>query len=228
MSELADTVSEAVERSHEGEGEEGGGEGGGEGGKETPGPGARGVRWTLNAVVAISVAITATFTALCNVKKGNVVEAMARAQAGSIDTWAYYQAKGTKLNIVESALDSLRIQRETTPGLTSEGRAIIDRKLGDYAEKIRRYEVEKEEIKRKAEGFHEHYEVLDARHDQFDMAEALASIAIALLGLTALTQKKWLFYLAWGFAGLGIVLGLAGFVGLGLHPDFLARALGSS
>ncbi len=225
MSELADTVNEAVERSHE-EGE--GGEGGEGGGNESSGPGGRRARWTLNAVVAISVAITATFTALCNVKKGNVVEAMARAQASGIDAWAYYQAKGTKLNIAESALDSLRIQRETTPGLTSEGRAFIDGKLGDYAEKIRRYDVEKEEIKRKAEGFHEHYEVLDARHDQFDMAEALASIAIALLGLTALTQKKWLFYLAWGFAALGIVLGLAGFIGLGLHPDFLARALGSS
>jgi hypothetical protein len=223
MSELADTVNEAVERSHE-EGEEGGGEGG----RHPGGPGHHRVRWTLNAVVAISVAVTATFTALCNVKKGNVVEAMARAQASGIDAWAYYQAKGTKLNIAESALDGLRIQRETTPGLTSDGRAFIDRKLVDYAEKIRRYEVEKEEIKRKAEGFHEHYEVLDARHDQFDMAEALASIAIALLGLTALTQKKWLFYLAWGFAGLGIVLGLAGFIGLGLHPDFLARALGSS
>ena len=220
MTELADTVNEAVERSREGEGEEGGG-------PEAGGPG-RPRRWTLNAVVAISVAITATFTALCNVKKGNVVEAMARAQASGIDAWAYYQAKGTKLNIAESAMDSLRIHRETTPDLTSEGRAFIDRKLGDYADKIRHYEVEKEEIKRKAEGFHEHYEVLDARHDQFDMAEALASIAIALLGITALTQKKWLFYLAWGFAGLGIVLGLAGFIGLGLHPDFLARALGSS
>jgi hypothetical protein len=227
MSELADTVSEAVERSREGEGEEGGGEGGDEGGKGSGRP-ERPRRWTLNAVVAISVAITATFTALCNVKKGNVVEAMARAQASGIDAWAYYQAKGTKLNISEAALDSLRIQRETMPGLSNEGRAFIDRKLADYTEKIRRYDVEKEEIKRKAEGFHEHYEVLDARHDQFDMAEALASIAIALLGLTALTQKKWLFYLAWGFAALGIVLGLAGFIGLGLHPDFLARALGSS
>ena len=224
MTELADTVNEAVERSRD---EEGGGEEGG-GGHETRGPAGPHARWTLNAVVAISVAITATFTALCNVKKGNVVEAMARAQASGIDTWAYYQAKGTKLNIAEAALDSLRTQRESTPGLTSEGRAFIDRKLGEYADKIRRYEVEKEEIKRKAEGFHEHYEVLDARHDQFDMAEALASIAIALLGLTALTQKKWLFYLAWAFAGLGIVLGLAGFMGLGLHPDFLARALGSS
>ena len=113
-------------------------------------------------------------------------------------------------------------------GTHREGRAFIDRKIGDYGEKIRRYEVEKDEIKRKAEGFHEHYELLDARHDQFDMAEALTSIAIALLGITALTQKRRLFYLAWAFAALGIVLGLAGFIGLGLHPDFLARALGSS
>ncbi len=219
MSELADTVNEAVERSR-GEGGEGGGQ------EREGGGGPARARWNLNAVVAISVAITATFTALCNVKKGNVIQAMARAQTSGVDAWAYYQAKGTKLNIAESALDGLRIQRETMPGLTSEGRALIDRKLGDYAEKVRRYDVEKAEIKRNAEGFQEDYERLDARHDQFDMAEALTSIAVALFGITALTQKKRLLYLAWGFAAIGVVLGLAGFLSLGLHPDFLARALG--
>jgi Domain of unknown function (DUF4337) len=219
MSELADTVSEAVERSRgEQRGEGGEGRGGGPGG---PRP-----RWNLNAVVAISVAITATFTALCNVKKGNVVQAMARAQTSGVDAWAYYQAKGTKLNIAESALDGLRIQSETVPGLSVDGRALIDRKIGEYTEKVHRYDVEKGEIKRTAEGFQQDYERLDARHDQFDMAEALTSIAVALLGITALTQKKRLLYVAWGFAAIGVVLGLAGFLSLGLHPDFLARALG--
>jgi len=213
MSELADTVNEAVERSR--------GEGGG-GGEPAPGR----PRWNLNAVVAISVAITATFTALCNVKKGNVIQAMARAQTSGVDAWSYYQAKGTKLNIAESALDGLRIQRETMPGLTADARALIDLKLADYADKTRRYELEKVEIKRTAEGFQQDYERLDARHDQFDMAEALTSIAVALFGITALTQKKRLLYVAWGFAAIGVVLGLAGFLGLGLHPDFLARALG--
>jgi Domain of unknown function (DUF4337) len=218
MSELADTVNEAVERSR---GEEGGDGGEGGGGPERPR-----ARWNLNAIVAISVAITATFTALCNVKKGNVIQAMARAQTSGVDAWAYYQAKGTKLNIAESALDGLRIQRETMPGLTAEARALIDLKLADYADKTRRYELEKVEIKRTAEGFHEDYERLDWRHDQFDMAEALTSIAVALFGITALTQKKRLLVLAWAFAAIGVVLGLAGFLRLGLHPDFLARALG--
>jgi hypothetical protein len=214
MSELADTVNEAVERSR---GEESG---------EGDGGNGRRPRWNLNAIVAISVAITATFTALCNVKKGNVVQAMARAQTSGVDAWAYYQAKGTKLNIAESALDGLRIQRETMPGMTREGRALIDLKIGDYTDKIRRYELEKAEIKRTAQGFQEDYERLDSRHDQFDMAEALTSIAVALFGITALTQKKRLLTLAWAFAAIGVVLGLAGFFRLGLHPDFLARALG--
>jgi hypothetical protein len=218
MSELADTVSEAIERAAEG-GEQ-------DVGETSEGPRRHPPRWTLNAIVAISVAITATFTALCNVKKGNVVQAMSRAQASGVDAWAYYQAKGTKLNIAESALDGLRIARETTPGLAPEGRALIDRKLGEYADKIHRYDLEKSEIKRTAEGFQTTYDRLDERVDQFDLAEALTSIAVALFGITALTQKKRLLYLAWFFAGVGIVMGIAGFLSLPLHPSFLTRSAG--
>ena len=205
MGELADTVNEAVERA-----QEAGGAG----------------RFNLNTIVAISAAITATFIAVCNVKDGNICQGMQQAQASAVDAWSNYQAKGTKLNIAESALDGLRIQRETMPGMTREGRALIDLKIGDYTDKIRRYELEKAEIKRTAQGFQEDYERLDSRHDQFDMAEALTSIAVALFGITALTQKKRLLTLAWAFAAIGVVLGLAGFFRLGLHPDFLVRALG--
>jgi hypothetical protein len=215
MSDLADTVSEAVERTRD----EGGT--GGDGG----GTAKSGARMNLNAAVAISVAITATFTALCNVKDGNIVQAMQQAQASAIDAWAYYQAKGTKLNIAEAALDALRLQRDTAAALTPEASALIDRKLVEYEQKVRHYEQEKTEIKTSAEGFQKEYDRLNTHDDQFDMAEALASIAIALLGVTALTQKRGLLYVAWGFAGMGVILGLSGFLGLSLHPDFLARLL---
>ena len=58
------------------------------------------------------------------------------------------------------------------------------------------------------------------------MSEASTSIAIALFAVTALTQKRRLLYLALVFAAFGVVLGTAGFLGLGLHPDVLARLLG--
>jgi hypothetical protein len=203
MSELADSVQEAIERSHES-----GGEGGGS---------------NLNGLVAISVAIVATFMALCNVKAGNIGQAMEEAQASGVDAWAYFQAKGTKLNIAESARDTLILQREISPSMTPEARALVDKKIADYDAKIRAYEKEKGEIKASAEGFKQEYDRLNLHDDQFDMADALMSVAIALLGITALTRKRRLMYLAWGFAGFGLVMGIAGFAGLGLHPDFLAR-----
>jgi hypothetical protein len=39
----------------------------------------------LNTVIAVAVSVTATFMALCNVKDGNVVQAMAQAQASGVD-----------------------------------------------------------------------------------------------------------------------------------------------
>ena len=71
----------------------------------------------INTIVAISVAITATFTALCNVKDGNIVQAMAQEQASAVDAWAYYQSKSTKENIAQSALDQLELQRDLAAGM---------------------------------------------------------------------------------------------------------------
>ena len=212
MGELDETVNEAVERAHEGhEGGEGHEAGGG--------------KITLNAIVAISVAITATFSALFHLKDENISEKMQHVQAKSVDAWAYYQAKGTKLNIAESAADTLKLEREMSPGLTVEARALLDRKIAAYGEKIRHYESEKEEIKETAQGFEEEYDRLEARDDQFDMAEAIASVAIALFGITALTQRKRLLYLALGFAVIGIGIGAAGFAGIAIHVGAFSRAL---
>jgi uncharacterized protein DUF4337 len=209
MSDLSDTVSEAVDKAQE----------------ESP-PAGEGAT-SLNSLVAVSVAVVATFIALCNVKDGNIVQAMQQAQANGVDEWAYFQAKGTKLNIAESARDALTLQRETVgTSLSPEARALVDKKLADYDAKIRLYEQEKAEIKKTAEGSQKEYDRLNVHDDQFDMAEALTSVAIALLGITALTRKRRLLYVAWTFAALGVVLGIAGFAGLGLHPDFLARWLG--
>jgi Domain of unknown function (DUF4337) len=204
MSDLADTVNEAVERA-----QEGGGIG----------------RFNLNTIVALAAAITATFIAVCNVKDGNIVQSMQQAQASSVDTWADYQAKGTKLAIAESALDSLRLQQKLAPAATPEARALVDQTIADYDAKLKHYDSEKTDLKSKAEGFQKEYDRLNFHDDQFDMAEAATSIAIALFAVTALTQKRKLLIVALVFAGLGIVMGTAGFLGLGLHPDALANLL---
>ena len=195
MAEIADTVSEAIEE-------------GGHGGR-------------MNSIIALLVAVTATFMALCNVKDGNVVQAMAQDQASAVDAWAYYQAKGTKQNLAEATLDQLTLERDLRPELPAEGRARLDAKIAEYAANVKKYEQEKVVIKKSAEGFQADYDRVNMRDDQFDLAEAMMSVSIALFGVTALTRKRALLGGGLVFAGVGVLFGLAGFFRWGLHPDFL-------
>jgi DNA repair ATPase RecN len=179
----------------------------------------------LNSVIAALVAISATLMALNNVKDGNIVQAMQQAQASGVDAWAYYQAKGTKANLAASSREQVELMRDTTPGVTPELTALFQKRIDEYAAAEKKYDAEKEDIRRQAEGFQKKYDDLNVHDDQFDMAEALMSVAIALFGVTALTRKKWLLGLGILFSGTGVILGFAGFFGWNLHPDWLANLL---
>lgn len=170
----------------------------------------------INSRVALFVAITATFMALCNVKDGNIVQAMEQAQANGIDAWSYFQAKSTKESIAENTLESLKLQN------VSSNAEVIKK----YEEQIIRYEKEKQEIKAQAEGFKKEYNDINLFDDQFDMTDALLTISIAMFGITSLTQKKWLLYFSAIVALTGITLGLAAFMKISLHSDFISRILG--
>jgi len=170
----------------------------------------------INSRVALFVAITATFMALCNVKDGNVVQAMSQAQAHSIDAWSYFQAKSTKQALAENTLEMLKLQ---TPKAN-------DSLIKKYSDQIARYEKEKNEIKAQAEGFTKEYDDINLFDDQFDMTDALLTIAIAMFGITALTQQKWLLYFSSIVSLLGIILGLAAFLKISLHSDLISKILG--
>src|SRR3954469_18946363 len=179
----------------------------------------------LNTTVAVLVTVCAAFVAICNVKDGNIVQALAQAQANSVDAWSYYQAKSTKQHFAEGMIDQITIQRDTTPGLSSDARTMLDRKLGEYTAKVKQYDAEKLKIKQAAEDFQRDYDKLNFRDDQFDMAEAGLSLSIALLGVTALTQKRWLLAVGVIFATLGLAFGVSGFLGYNIHPIFVAKLL---
>jgi hypothetical protein len=183
----------------------------------------RGAESRFNSIIALLVAIAATFMALCNVKDGNIVQAMQQAQSNGVDQWSYYQAKGMKLNLAESVLDQLTLQRAilTDPKFAT----MIDQKIASYQSQVKKYEKEKAEIRKKAEDYQKEYDGLNVHDDQFDMSDACLSVAIALFGITALTKKRWLLGLASLFMLVGVIFGLAGFFAWGIHPDFLAKFL---
>jgi hypothetical protein len=180
----------------------------------------------LNTIIALSVALTATFMAICNVKAGNVGQTMASIQTEMVDTWSYYQAKSTKQGLADAFADDLTLQRDALT-LTPEQRAQFDKKIADLKSKSERYEKEKGDLQKKAGDLQKDYDRLNVKDDQFDAGEASLSVGIALMGVTALTKRRWLLAVAAVAILFGFALGISGFAGWGFRPDWLIKLLGA-
>jgi Na+/glutamate symporter len=113
--------------------------------------------------------------------------------------WNYYQAKSSKQNLSELAL-------ELAP----------DARKAFYTGEIARYKTEKEAIKVEAEKFEAASKEADDKsaeqmhqHHRWAQATTLLQISIALAAIALLTKKRWMEKLVFGVSGVGIVVGIA-------------------
>jgi hypothetical protein len=176
----------------------------------------------LNACVAVTVAILATFLGLCNVKDDNVVQAMQAAQAEKIDMWGFYQARNIREEVALATIEQLQLARAGRPEVEH---AHYDASITKYESIAQGQNAKKADLRKAAEDAQKRYDELNYKDDQFDLAEASIAIAIALLAVTALTHLWWLFWLALVPSAFGLAMGLAGLLGWKFHPDFLIQPL---
>ncbi|MBO9559306.1 MAG: DUF4337 domain-containing protein [Caulobacter sp.] len=176
----------------------------------------------LNRQVAITVVALSIFMGLCGVKDGNIVQAMQQAQSDGIDTWNEYQATKTKLHIDEAALTQARLT-----GLAGDARtaAAVQVETARLETEMAKYKAEIPALKIKAEGFQAQYDALNVHDDQFDASDALISIAVSIAAVAALAETPAALWAAWVFGAMGVVMGLAGFLGWSLHSAFLSKLL---
>jgi hypothetical protein len=179
-------------------------------------------RSRLNPAVAISVALLATFMGICKVKDDNICQAMQQAQADKIDHWGFYQARNTREEVAKAALVQLRLQAAERP---PEKRLAYDQAIAQYELIVHDQAQKKEELRAQAGKDQDTYDALNFRDDQFDLSDALLAIAISLLAIASLTQLWWLFGVSLVPATFGVMMGLAGLIGWGLHPDALIKLL---
>ena len=176
----------------------------------------------LNTLVAITVALLATFMGVCKVKDDNIVQAMQQAQADKIDNYTWYQARNVREDIAKS----------TVAQLTAQAAGAGEAAKSAYQEQITAFQaLEKDQADKKQKQLDDAakadktYNDLNFHDDQFDLSDAMLALAISLLAMTALTQKKWLFYLALVPTAFGLLMGLAGLLGWNIHPNALTNLL---
>jgi Na+/glutamate symporter len=110
--------------------------------------------------------------------------------------WNYYQAKSSKQNLSELALELSPAKKEF------------------YQEEIKRYKVEKAEIKAAAEKLEAESKQWDQQsddqmhqHHRWAQATTVLQVSIAMAAIALLTQRKWLEYVMYGAGAIGVVVG---------------------
>ena len=181
-------------------------------------------RTRLNATVAVTVAILATFMGLCKVKDDNICQAMQQAQADKIDNWGWYQAKKTRDEMMNEHVTDLTVQVASLP---ADARPPVQRELARVKAELVKKKDELKETQAKAEANGKDYDALNYRDDQFDLSDSALALSISLLAVTALTKKRALFAFALVPMAVGVLMGLAGLFGWHVHSDLLAKWLGA-
>ncbi len=188
----------------------------------TEGDGKRKQR--LNNMVAVSIALLATFLGICKVKDDNIVQAMQQVQADKIDYWGWYQARNIREQVMLSEAEIMRAQQLANPAADP---AKMEALIAKSEEAIDKQQKKMDDLKKQAEDAQKAYDAYNFRDDQFDLMDAGLAIAISMLAVTSLTQTIWLYWLAMVPTAFGVVMGLAGLLGWAIHPDILAKWLGT-
>ncbi len=173
----------------------------------------------LNRLVAVTVVLLSVFMAVCNIKDGNIVQAMQQAQSSAVDRWGEYQATKTKAHIVRTA--QFELAAAGTPGNPA---AVAAQRA--FAQESAHYAAEAPLLARQAQDFSRQYDALNVHDDQFDASEALVSTAVSLSAVAALTEAFLPLAFAWAIGAMGVGMGLCGFTASTFDPTALSHFLG--
>ena len=176
----------------------------------------------LNKLVAITVALLATFMGICKVKDDNINQTMQQAQVNKVDHWSFYQARNMREEVARATVAQLTLAALARPAAEQAG----------YQAAIKQYDkIAADQASKKGEAMalakqdQKDYDNANFRDDQFDLSDALLAIAVSLLAITALTQQRWLYIGALVPIGLGVLMGVSGLAGWSLHPDAIVALL---
>lgn len=161
----------------------------------------KGLAGQLAVITAVLATVGAMFSYMGGATQANAgifKNDAAIKKTEAANQWAFYQAKSSKQNLSELALD-----------LSSN-----EELKAKYRDKIARYEKEKNEIKGEAEKLEKessHFDEMSEQqlhmHHRWAQATTALQVSIALAAIALLTKKRWMTGATLVAGGIGIVLG---------------------
>ena len=161
-----------------------------------------GMAGQLAVITAILATVGAMFAYMGGATQANAglyknTAAIKKTEASN--QWNYYQAKSSKQNLSELAVE-----------LAPEARKSF------YQDEVKRYKTEKAEVMTEAQKLDKESTEWDKKsdeqmhqHHRWAQATTALQIAIAMAAIALLTRKRWLEYAVFGVSAVGMALGAA-------------------
>ncbi|WAC71811.1 DUF4337 domain-containing protein [Roseateles sp. SL47] len=168
----------------------------------------KGLGGQLAVITAILATVGAFFSYMGGATQANAglyKNNAAITKTEAANRWNYFQAKSSKQNLAELAI-------ELAPN---------EEQKAKYRDKVARYESEKNEIKTEAEKLEAESKEWDHRsdeqmhlHHRWAQATTALQIGIALAAIALLTRRRWLEFGTIGVGVVGVGLGVAAWLHL--------------
>ncbi|MCX6231236.1 MAG: DUF4337 domain-containing protein [Bacteroidetes bacterium] len=161
--------------------------------------------------LALTTIIFAVCATLSTFKGGGFSTKSVLNQEEASNKWSYFQNKSLKLYLHEIGKDELELELNRIPKNDKENIEAYTNKINKYADQVKKYEAEKEEIKKDAEKLETLRDDAQKHSKTFGEAVIFLQISILLSSIAALIKRKFLWYLAMAVGSVGLFFFLDGF-----------------
>ncbi|GGP26567.1 DUF4337 domain-containing protein [Silvimonas amylolytica] len=160
--------------------------------------------------LALTTVILAVCATLSTFKGGGYSTRSVISQAQASDQWAYYQAKGVKLNLYQVQRDNLVLQHDALPADSKAATAYASR-IADYDAKVKQYSEEKDNIQASARALEAQRDDAQRHGKPFGLAVIFLQVAILVSSIAGLFKRKALWLTALPIGLIGVLYFLDGF-----------------
>jgi len=171
--------------------------------------------------IGVYIAVLAVLLAICSMGGGNATKDSAKANLDAANTWAFFQAKNARRQMVRLAADEFEAMLAANPGMPAEARQSIEAKIASYRKLDEALTKDPDKPEGQREGLDQLFEkgkAIEAARDvamrrdpYFDYGQASLQIAIVLASVAIITTGSMLLAASTVLGVLGALFTLNGF-----------------
>ena len=161
--------------------------------------------------LALTTVIVAVCATLSTFKGGGFSTKSMLSQEQASNKWSYFQSKSLKLYLFELEKSRMELELKRIPESEAEFSKDYKDKIQEYTDMTKRYESEKDEIKKDAEKLELSRDDAQAHSKTFGMAVIFLQLSILFASIAALIKKKPIWYLAMAVGLFGLFYFFDGF-----------------